>query len=887
MADLESRLFANSRNKADHRAAKAVNACGNAADTDVKPGETGVSAGANTGADANTLPCPITLRSAKNPVAEVRALVCEINAAIHEGLRYRDLAVITGAFDDYAPILSRELEKAGIPAFLDFRRGIMSNPVVELLRALTYIPLYGYSAKAVFRLLRCTLFETDEKETDELENYVVAMGIHGKSTWKSEWKRTWRKGHPPVIPEINRTREAVIARVLPFADILEAGTTVSAKIEALRGFLASEDIEERLGKLCEMLAGEPGNASLVSEYTQILAHIEEIFERMQGLIGDEIMPLKDFVELLELGFIETKVGILPQSMDCMLVGDVERSRIGRIKRLFFIGVNEGVIPQAASGSGIISDSDRTFFLENGFELSPTLREKAYTEEFYLYQNLTKPAESIYISYAENDATDSKLSPSYLVSMFKRMYKGFEVIPASHVEKPEYRLLSDNGRTALLETLRDLKADMLEGGAWSEGLKAKAAMLSGAVRLTKQEYEQIIASVFYKSKEQKIEEETAKRLYGDFFASVSRLEDFAGCNLAHFLKYGLDLSKRREYKIQTYDIGNLCHNIIEKCGRRVLEENRKFSALSAEDCRQLVEDAAAEEFSEYENGMMHDSKRREHIAALVKNTCLRTMLTTVHQLEGGSFEPAWLEESFAVNNGDLKLYGRFDRVDICEDNGSIYVKIVDYKSSPHVVDDEKIEAGLQLQLGIYAAAAKALVQERFPDREYVPGAVFYYTMEDPIVDECDDPEAKVNKELTPNGRVNADPAVLIRLDEGFKPDEDAKTELRAGYKTDKIPVNITAKGEFDRYSKIWSKERFDEITGFLVEKSKEYVNAINCGEASANPARYRKASVCRYCDFKDVCAFGSLSGKRERVIGKAYNDGDTDGADDGEDGEGEE
>ena len=49
------------------------------------------------------------------------------------------------------------------------------------------------------------------------------------------------------------------------------------------------------------------------------------------------MSLKDYKELLEAGFEDSRVGLIPPSLDEVLVGDMERTRLKDIKVLIFLG----------------------------------------------------------------------------------------------------------------------------------------------------------------------------------------------------------------------------------------------------------------------------------------------------------------------------------------------------------------------------------------------------------------------------------------------------------------------------------------------------------------------------------------------------------------------
>ena len=48
-----------------------------------------------------------------------------------------------------------------------------------------------------------------------------------------------------------------------------------------------------------------------------------------------------------------------------------------MKILFFVGLNEGIVPKTGAKGGILSDLDREALKAQDVELAPTLRERAY------------------------------------------------------------------------------------------------------------------------------------------------------------------------------------------------------------------------------------------------------------------------------------------------------------------------------------------------------------------------------------------------------------------------------------------------------------------------------------------------------------------------------
>ncbi len=94
-------------------------------------------------------------------------------------------------------------------------------------------------------------------------------------------------------------------------------------------------------------------------------------------LGEEEIPLKEYCELLDAGLEEAKVGVIPPSLDQVLIGDMERTRIKNIRALFFVGANDTLLPGNAGARGLLSERDRKQFQEKKMNLSPGPKERNY------------------------------------------------------------------------------------------------------------------------------------------------------------------------------------------------------------------------------------------------------------------------------------------------------------------------------------------------------------------------------------------------------------------------------------------------------------------------------------------------------------------------------
>ena len=377
----------------------------------------------------------LRLIEAATPQAEISFLCGEIRRLVaSEGTRYREIAVITGDLETYSREILRQFEKNQIPCFIDYKKNILSNPMVELIRAALEVLQSGFSYESVFRFLKTGLVMPLAGLSPEViyqaENYVIALGIRGFKRWNSTWERVYRGAELINLDELNQFREAVVTPFLPLREVFSnRKATVRERTEALVHFLEAFEMEQKLAAMAQQFE-EVGDMSLAKEYGQVYGLVMDLFDRIVALLGEEIMGQREYAEILDAGFAEIKVGLIPAVVDRIVVGDITRTRLSNIKVLFFAGVNDGIVPSVSGRGGILSEADRRALREMQVELAPTAREESFLQRFYLYLALTKPSDYLYLSCAASSAEGKAMRPSSLMLQLLKLF------PEKRLEQPE-------------------------------------------------------------------------------------------------------------------------------------------------------------------------------------------------------------------------------------------------------------------------------------------------------------------------------------------------------------------------------------------------------------------------------------------------------------------
>ncbi len=800
--------------------------------------------------------CPNILREVEEAAVEIRALVKD------EGYRYRDIAVIVPDPESYRDILFRKWKDLEIPFFLEEDIKLMDSPYGKVVRSALLVLEKGFLFDAVFRYLRAFPYRGagEEELVDRWENIARERGLKGIEAFSSLLKPEEDEIEENILEKPKENLEDYLAYrdlrcLLSFydrnrknAENEEKGLLLKDRVESLFELLEKTDLEKRLLYSLPFLL-EEGMENREESFEKSIDLIRELMEKIQESLGEISISKKSFGKLFDLAFSLEKLRQIPATLDQVVVGDLRRSRFHNPKAFFFLGLSSEYLPKAMGRSIIFTEKEREFLRESGYRLSPLSWEESYIEKYYVYKAFLTPTEELYLSYPKSlrNGKSGKASPylNELFALFPELKTGF-----SHKEKlPIY-----NGKRALEELVKELPKHcrgnslFLDNEEIMHKFKAESFQLLHYI-WNREDYredaERLLKSIFYENTEERISLETALGLYGEVLkGSVSRMEVFHSCPYAHFLQYGLKLKERKTSEVQAFDIGNLYHKMLELFFKKLMRRKDMEEAFG-EKLEEILNEVLEELWQDPEFSLFLSGGRNEYLRMKLQKNGRRILWALGKQLLGGDFRPKAVEEEFKMEEEGLQLRGRIDRVDeyLSEDRKTLFLKVIDYKSGKKAFSLKNLFAGLDLQLPLYMDYVLQREKEKNSNREVLPSALFYFTMENPVIpyDKDNDPDKERLKAFKPSGLVNFSEESLSHLE---KREEESLL----------LPVQCK-NGEVEEKGAAVSSEKLEALLAFAKKEMLEGAKRIKEGEKGISPIRKEgDITACSYCPYHSICGF---------------------------------
>nr|WP_294681410.1 helicase-exonuclease AddAB subunit AddB [uncultured Anaerotignum sp.] len=810
--------------------------------------------------DVHIVACPTLQDEIRFAAGKILRLVRE------EGLRFRQIAIVTNAMETYEKSLRGILEEYEIPCFIDARRETTAHPLVVLLASLLDILVYDFKYEAVFSYLKSGLTLLSTEEIDILENYVLAYGIQGWKWMQDTWDYGLQREGADAVAAVNALREQVLA---PFAPLLalpkKKAFPLQEFLQALLSHLEQLHVTEALDAWAQA-ATAAGNLHKAEEYRQIWQLVMDVLEKADAILGKEALTLEEMAKILKAGLEKCSMGVIPPTADCVLIGDIERSRLPELKYLFVLGVNEGVLPAPATAQGIFTEAERDLLSAQGIELASGGKQKIFEEQFLIYRGLSRPSKALWLTYAANDAEGHVLSPSSLIDGLQRLDSTLKIepMPAFVIEETApaavFHLLGGEMRRATAEAplsplWQEIYSFFDENSQWQKRL----SLLKQGIGKT--------------AKPERLSPKTVRALYGkNIFSSVSRLERFAGCPFSFFAEYGLRAEERQLYQLHTPDLGSLFHEVLELFSNKLAEDSLPWTALTKEETLSRIHAAVDDAAPRLSNRILLDSAANQYLIRRLKRISARAAWTLVQHLQQGDFVPVGYEVGFGAHEalppivlalqdgGSLVLNGKIDRVDLLDAAGTHYVKIIDYKSGNKTFHFQDIYYGLQLQLLVYLDAY--LKYYKKTGASFKPGGVFYFRITDPTLALDAELSAEaIEKILYEKMRMSG---LLLQEDVLIHGIDHSLAESQASAI---VPVGYTKKGDISAASNLATEEQYAVLLDFVATRTKEIGNAMKAGIIAPAPFRDGQRTPCAYCSYRSLCRHSYAEAPKWRKLKK--------------------
>ncbi|GAV23040.1 PD-(D/E)XK nuclease family protein [Carboxydothermus pertinax] len=770
----------------------------------------------------------LSLIAAANPLEEMEKAARIIRyLAKFKGYKLSDILVLIPEDGYYISNIKTVFNEYGLPVYVDKGLAFDHHGLYFLLKG-----VFGeFNREAAIDCLKSGLLNLTADEVFALENYLLSRGLDGeKLVLKEAWEdpnslywESWEKGFEEIIS---------------FSQKLPLINTYREFSQSLKQLLLKIGVPRRI-------SDEKGER-FWQAFTNLLTEIEEVF-------GAESLNPTAFAEELLAYLAKLSLKTIPKGLDQVRAGSSKRYWTAEARAVIILGAVEGKFPSPPAAGLIFTEEERAKLKKVGLELSPLIRQRLKEDNFHVFLALTRARERVYVSYPRVSLTGESFTPALLVDWLKKAFPNLKSEEGSYGNETTLQALTGLLSREMVKVKKNGELPFIAQGAFNALLLSKPELITKIARAFATNPGKIKLNAGFK------EFLPSKTL------SVSRLETYYSCPLKYFLKYLIKAEEREIFTPEATDTGALLHGAVAEIIKTVREKGQKLSTLLAEDLKTLVYQAFTKAQQEYGEKFLASSRGRYFLNRLY--LMLFKAVEALLYFEGFTkFTPFGEEIAFGekerlkspvfeVNGEKYTLAGKIDRIDVYENEGKTYLRIIDYKTGPISLSLDEVVGGINLQLLTYLLVASEN-KELFGEN-LVPAGAFYFRFQNPMLDEkaegltMEELREEVYKNFRLSGYALRDEESLKHLDSFYAQNNKFKTVNLRTYKDGRIDNALTPAELEALFTKI--KELITEA-----------IFKISTGEFSAIPYQLKDATGCRYCSYLEVCRLEEQE-KQYRVI----------------------
>ncbi len=339
---------------------------------------------------------------------------------------------------------------------------------------------------------------------------------------------------------------------------------------------------------------------------------------------------------------------------------------------------------------------------------------------------------------------------------------------------------------------------------------------------------------------------------NMYLSASRIEDYFNCSFRYFCKFGLGVRPLLRAQMDLMQTGTVVHYVLEhivsECGTDGL------IALNDSEIMVLVNQYLETYLSTKMGDFDKFTPRFKYQFMRLSKMLIAVVLRLRDEFSVSDFKAQGFEITIGdgsdeetvksavlhlPDGGSIQIKGAVDRVDIYDEDGTRYIRVVDYKTGIKKFSLSDVLYGLNLQMFIYLFT---LSQSESEYNGVASGVLYMHSSRAVINAKYYGDTAKVDKEENDKFKMYG----VVLNDENHEMAQHMEHDLKGRF----IPASGSDGGVS---GSIVSLEELGLIAGHIDALLKQMGVSLHAGNITQNPVNGGDhKNTCEHCDYISVC-----------------------------------
>ena len=812
----------------------------------------------------------VRLFAAASREEEARCTAAAIRRLMRQGVRCGKIAVVCRNIPDYRAAIRYEFRMADIPLYCDEPTTPEFSAPATAVRALLALVRGADMTENLTILAKTGLCALTEPQVCALENYAYTWSPNA-AAWRTKFEKS-PKGFgenelsdedAKTLEDAETARQLLVTAVDELRSKVRGGSAeqISRELYFCLKKLGAEEQQAALVEAVRTARGIPAAEEAAREWNVVM----QLLNEMAHLLGRQGVTFAEYEDLFSLLLRSSDLGHIPQTLDAVVLASAGKMRLDAPDYVFVLGLAEGEFPCAPSETGLLTHADRDALMAKQIDLPDCFENRVVREQVCFYKALTVPAKGLWLSWPKGQG--------------KTLCAALEpIVEALHPAAPELEL----------PDLAATPADALDTlGGWPL-TDTERASLTEALRLPQTDAPRGLALLQRMEKDPPRQVNDLSALSGllgqRLRISPSQLEKYYTCRYGYFLQYVLGLKPRRRAELSADQSGTLMHWVLQMALDPHPDADNPCAGLAT--FLELDDDAMAELASllvdEYAKRYLpEDTARFAYLLSRLKKSMTSLLCYLRDEQKQSCFHPAACElrigsgedavpgQVYHLSDGrTVQLVGTVDRADEwVEENGTRWVRVVDYKTGTKKLNLKEVYCGLDCQMLLYLFSLTRDKSGRFTGAE--PAGVLYL-LADPAPKTTNRQQAQQDVQYELDGLVRDEQKVFDAMDA-----DETGRYLPFGYRN-----GVPSPSQKDKRADIAKLNRIQLHLDDLVTQmgSQLYSGRIEAEPLVAGAGR----NPCVWCDYSFICCHETGIG--ERALEAPAKPFEPEEADDGKEGE---